>query len=352
MRLVHAADLHLNRPLGPLPETDTVDLPAFRGSSFAALTALIDLCLVEQVSLLVLAGDLIDAWDRHHEVGIRLTNELLRLEPHAIRVCVVRGNHDAESRVIRDLLWPGHVKELGLTGCESHVIESQGAVVHGRSYERRATHENLLTEYPPPVPDWINIGVLHTSAEGSNVLGSYAPCGRRQLAATGYQYFALGHCHTPLSLCRGDRVRYSGCLQGRSLLESGIRGASLVELDLEGTMRVEHRALDRVRFGALRVDVSSLGTLDHVCEEVALRAHEQLQRHAPRRLVARLMLTGEAGVSAVLGHAPRVREQALRSATRDRDGHFWLESIWGTASPWTGTFRLDDPRGPQVSLAG
>jgi DNA repair protein SbcD/Mre11 len=352
MRLVHASDLHLARPLGPLPLTDRVDLTAFRHASFVALTALIDLCLSERVSLLVLAGDLIDAWERHHQIGIRLTNELLRLEPHAIRVCVVRGNHDAESRVIRDLLWPGHVKELGLSECESQVIAPHGVMVHGRSYPRRATHENLLAEYPPPVPGWINVGVLHTSADGTNALGNYAPCGRRQLGAAGYQYFALGPCHTPLSLCHGDRVRYSGCLQGRSLLDSGPRGASLVELDAERVLRVEHRALDHVRFGALLVDVTRLDSLDRVCEAVARRAEEQRRRHTPRRLVARLLLSGETGVSAVLCHAPRVREQALWEAASDRDGHFWLESIWGSTSLEASRFRLDDPRGPRVSVPG
>ena len=72
MRIVHCSDLHLGRRLPPLPLVDRRCLETFRHASFFALKNLVDLCLAERASLLLIAGDLVDAWDRNHQVGLRL----------------------------------------------------------------------------------------------------------------------------------------------------------------------------------------------------------------------------------------------------------------------------------------
>lgn len=151
---------------------------SFRHASFIALRNLVDLCLAQRASLLIISGDLVDGWDRNHKVGLRLVAELLRLEEHGTKVFWVRGTHDAESRIVTTLLLPAHVRELGVGRVESVVVEEFGVVLHGRSYPRRSTFENLLAGYPEPILGFLDVGMLHTSADGAVLDDGYAPCGR------------------------------------------------------------------------------------------------------------------------------------------------------------------------------
>jgi exonuclease SbcD len=351
MRIVHCSDLHLGRRLPPLPLVDRRCLETFRHASFFALKNLVDLCLVERASLLLIAGDLVDAWDRNHQVGLRLVGELLRLEHSGTKVFWVRGNHDAESRVISTLLLPSHVRELGIEGVESVVVGDCGVVVHGRSYPRRSTFDNLLADYPDPIPNLLNVGILHTSADGAVAGDGYAPCGRRELVRRGYQYFALGHSHTPERLSERATVVYSGCLQGRSFLESGPRGAMLITAEGGAVVSVEHRALDAVRFGTVRVDVGRAETLDAVAEAVHRTVAAASRAHRPRRLVVRLILEGLSGVSCMLSMGPRRRTEALLGASWDPDGRIWVESVWGEVrGDHPVALRLDETWTPRVSV--
>jgi DNA repair protein SbcD/Mre11 len=351
MRIVHCSDLHLGRRLPPLPLLDRRCLETFRHASFVALKNLVDLCLAERAGLLLIAGDLVDAWDQNHQVGLRLVGELLRLEHSRTKVFWVRGNHDAESRIITTLLLPSHVRELGIDKVETVVVGELGVALHGRSYPRRATFDNLLAEYPDPIPDLLNVGLLHTSADGAAPDDGYAPCGRRELVRRGYQYFALGHLHTPERISERAAVVYSGCLQGRSFLESGPRGAMLVTAEGDSVISIEHRALDAVRFGVVRVDVGRPETLEAVADAVRGAINAASRTHHPRRLVVRLILEGLAGVSCLLSAGPTRRTEALLDAVRDPDGGVWVESVWGAvrSSP-TVRVRLDERRGPWVRV--
>lgn len=106
LRIVHCPDRHLGRRLPPLPLVDRRCLETYRHAGFLAPKSLVELCLAEQASLLVIAGDWVDAWDRNHQVGLRLVGELLRLEHSRTTVFWFRGNHDAESRIISTLrIW-------------------------------------------------------------------------------------------------------------------------------------------------------------------------------------------------------------------------------------------------------
>jgi DNA repair exonuclease SbcCD nuclease subunit len=284
-------------------------------------------------------------------VGLRLVGELLRLEHSRTKVFWVRGNHDAESRIIGTLLLPSHVRELGIDKVESIAVEDCGVVVHGRSYPRRRTFDNLLAEYPDPIPNLLNVGVLHTSADGAVLGDGYAPCGRRELVRRGYQYFALGHSHTPERISERAAVVYSGCLQGRSFLESGPRGAMLITTEGSAVASIEHRALDAVRFGALRVDVGGAETLDAVAEAVRGTVVAASGAHRPRRLVLRLILEGLPGVSCMLSAGPKRRTEALLDASSDPDGRVWVESAWGEVhGDHPVTVRLDETWGPRVSV--
>jgi DNA repair protein SbcD/Mre11 len=326
MLVVHASDLHLGRPLWALPIHPTLALDAFRYSAFRTLGRLVDLCLAEHATFLLLSGDLVEGSVRDYVVGLRLVRELSRLEGSGTRVVWVRGNHDAENHVMANLMLPSHIIELGLSGVETRRFEDCGVELVGRSYVRRACFDNLLAGYPPKVQGVCTIGLLHTSGDGAISGDSYAPCRRSELVRKGYEYLALGHVHEPTVV--SSRVAYSGCLQGRHFFESGARGCMLVRFDDGNVASLQHRGIDAVRFGAVAVDISNARHLDDVVGAVVAATQRAILAHPDRALVVRYRLAGAGGVERLLSTSPELRRRALYSVLSSCEQRVAVDGFW------------------------
>ena len=88
IRILHAADLHLDSPFEGLPAGKAA---ARRKEQRALLTALAELAGAEQVDLVLLSGDLLDSANTYFETG----DELVRaLQSIAAPVFIAPGNHD------------------------------------------------------------------------------------------------------------------------------------------------------------------------------------------------------------------------------------------------------------------
>ena len=142
----------------------------------------------------------------------------------------MKGNHDAASVVTKTIPLPANVTEFPTNRAKTHRIEELKVALHGRSFQDRSANENYALTYPDPVPGFFNIGVLHTSCDGRPPHAPYAPCSVQELAARGYQYWALGHVHIHEFVCRDPWIVYPGNLQGRSVRECGPKGALLVDV--------------------------------------------------------------------------------------------------------------------------
>ena len=90
---------------------------------------------------------------------------------------------------------------------------------------------DLCVGYPAPIAGLINIGLLHTSADGRPGHERYAPCTVDSLVNRGFDYFALGHVHEREVLSADPPVVFCGALQGRGLHEAGRKGATLIDFD-------------------------------------------------------------------------------------------------------------------------
>lgn len=341
MLVIHASDLHLGRPLGALPRHASLELAHFQHSAYRTLHRLVDLCLNEHADFLLLAGDLLEAPVRDYTVGLRLIRELSRLEDAGTRVAWVRGNHDAENRVIANLLLPAHVFELGLSGVETRRFEDAGLALVGASYRERACCENLLASYPARHHSLCTIGLLHTSGDGEITDDSYAPCRRSDLIRQNYAYFALGHVHEPTYLA--PNVAYCGCLQGRSFFESGPRGCLLVQFDGGLVTSVTHRSLEVARFGLVTVDVEDATNLDDIVEASNRALLAALRRLPNRALVVRFRLSGAAGAEILLSTHVATRHRALHSVACGCAGRVAIDGFWvDVGQDEVARFRVDD----------
>jgi len=310
VKILHAADLHLDSPLGGLEFYEGAPVDEVRSATRRALIALVDFCLAEHVALLLIAGDLYDGDWRDYSTGLFFLQQMARLAESRTQVVWVRGNHDAQSQITRHLSAPAHVRELAVTGAESVVFEELGVVVHGRGYAVRDTKDNLVSEYPARVAGLLNIGLLHTAVDGREPHARYAPCTLDQLRACSYDYFALGHVHAREVLSTDPWVVFPGNLQGRHVRETGPKGATLIEAETGRIRRVQHVNFDVVRWQMTEVDVSGCEGFEAVIERTVAALDVAKTAAEERVLATRVEIVGETSAHvSLLKQSERLKAQ-------------------------------------------
>ncbi|EFC85202.1 DNA repair exonuclease [Parafrankia sp. EUN1f] len=314
MRLVHAADVHLDSPLRGLTRLGDGDLAQLlRQATRRALGNLVDLTIARQADALLLAGDIYDGTWHDYATGRFFVEQMGRLRDTGVRVFMISGNHDAESEITRTLTLPPNVTVFPADQPATHTADDLGLAVHGQSYATRAVGDNLVLRYPDAIGGLVNVGLLHTAADGAEGHDNYAPCSADDLTRTGYDYFALGHVHTHRVVAAGEQVAaFSGNLQGRTPREAGPKGALVVEITDAGPARVEHVPCDVARWALITVDTSGTASLDAVLDRIATELRAAREAAGDRPVVARIVLTGTSRAAADLADAERLREE-LRS---------------------------------------
>jgi len=339
MKLVHAADIHLDSPMHGLAAYEGAPVDELRLATRIALGNLVDLCLEERVDVLLIAGDLYDGDWHDYATGARFVREARRLQEADIPVVLVTGNHDAASTITRSLRLPENVTVLPTDAPGTVVFDTLGLAVHGQGYAQRVVTEDLSAAYPPPRSGLVNVGLLHTSADGRAGHEPYAPCRVERLAAHGYDYWALGHVHERELLHADPPILFSGCLQGRHVRECGPKGATLVTIGADARPEHEPRVLDHVRWALCEVDAAPLDDADAVLE-AGVRALEQARDAADGRLLAaRVRVTGASAAHAELVRGAEAIAWELRAAAGDG---VWVEQVRVRPAPTRRAVEGDD----------
>jgi DNA repair exonuclease SbcCD nuclease subunit len=328
MKLVHAADLHLDSALHGLSRYESAPVEEIRGATRRAFSNLVKLCLEEQAALLVISGDLFDGDWRDISTGLFFSAQLSKLCEAGVRVAWIRGNHDAVSQIRRSVRLPEPVLELRADRAETRVLEELGVAVHGRSFSRREESEDLAAGYPERVAGALNVGLLHTALEGRAGHDRYAPCHVETLVNRGYEYWALGHVHQREVVHRDPHIVFSGNLQGRHARELGEKGATLVSFEGDRISAVEPRALDVVRWAELEVSVSTAQRLDDVLGLVQTALTRESEAAQGRLLAFRVRLVGATPLDALLRARRDLLSEELCSLSYAVTGAgAWLEKI-------------------------
>jgi DNA repair protein SbcD/Mre11 len=320
VRIVHAADLHIDSPLRGLERYEGAPVERLRGATRRALENLVVLCIEERAELLILAGDVFDGAWKDYSTGLFFVGQMGRLREAGIPVVIARGNHDAVSIVAKALRLPDNVRELSSKKAET--LEIAGVAVHGQSFHQRVTSDDLAARYPRRVEGVLNIGVVHTSLDGREGHEPYAPTSLEVLASKGYDYWALGHVHAREIVATAPHVVYPGNLQGRHARETGPKGATLITVE-DGTIQgIEHRALDVVRWASLTIDAAEASDAPDAVDLV-VAALAKLDAEG-RTLAARVTLVGRTRANGALRGDPTKLANELRAAVM---GDVWLEKI-------------------------
>ena len=289
---LHAADLHLGSPFQGLGLRDAHLAARLASASREAFEETIDRALEEKIAFAIFAGDIFDGDWRDSAIALFFNRQIARLAKAGVPSFLLKGNHDAESVVTKSLSLPDLAKNFPTGKAHSFELPDLHVALHGRGFAHRAESENIALAYPPPKPGWFNIGVLHTSLDGRPGHHNYAPCTLDDLRAKSYDYWALGHVHAHEVVAQDPWIVYPGNLQGRSIRETGAKGAVLVDVADGNVTGLRRLIVDRVRFAEIDIDAGphdeSLSFLRAIEAET-----RRLGAQAEGRLLAlRLRLTG------------------------------------------------------------
>ncbi|WP_018240513.1 DNA repair exonuclease [Ensifer sp. BR816] len=334
-RFLHTADVHLDSPLKTLalrnPElSDLIGLATRR-----AFIRVVDICLEEQVDALVLAGDLYDGDQTSMKTARFIAEQLRRLHEAGIRTFIIRGNHDALSKITTELVMPETVKVFG-ANAEAVVIDGAGhspIAIHGLSFAKPHAPLSLLRHYGLPVPDAVNIGIMHTSLGGSEKHDLYAPCSVADLQQSGFRYWALGHIHKRSVVeDTASVVVMPGMPQGRDINEDGRKSVSLVTIRDDRSIVVEERPTAVAQFERLAVDVSGATDWTSMIGDVSFGLHELRASVTAEHLVARVQITGSTDL------AWRLRRDLdlVRTELETRGsliGNVWIDKVQTVCRP-------------------
>ncbi|AXS41005.1 DNA repair exonuclease [Breoghania sp. L-A4] len=325
-RFVHTADIHLDSPLLSLALKEPEAAQLVANATRQSFSRIIQLCLDEDVDALLIAGDLYDGTLRSMKTAAFVTSELRRLTGAGIKVFLIRGNHDAESRITRHLELPEGV-HLFSGRAQAVALADGDVVIHGMSFAKPAAPDSLLPHYAPPAAGAINIGLLHTSLSGAEGHDPYAPCSVAELLGQGYDYWALGHIHKrAVHAGPPNAIVMPGIPQGRHVNESGPKSVTVVEIGDDHAMRIEERFVALVQFERVTVDVSGADDMSALIglSEAALSA--ALEAARSEHLIARVELRGETPLAPQLRRDADVLLEEIREAGR-RCGQVLVEEV-------------------------
>ena len=323
---IHAADLHIDSPLAGLSLKDTGVAQRFAQAGRQAVEALIEETIASKAAFLILAGDIFDGDWKDVTTGLFFVRAISALHREGIPVFMVKGNHDADSVMSRDLPYPLTVATFRSDEAETITLEACRVALHGRSFANRLTGE-FVASYPARREGWLNIGVLHTSLDGTRGHEGYAPCTVDDLRRFGYDYWALGHVHAAETVSRDPWIVYPGNLQGRNVRETGAKGAVRVTVEDGRIVDVTPLPLDGARWAHISVDVTDAAAETDIMDRVVAALADSHGRNEGRPLAARITVVGTTNLHNHLVARREVLQDDLRARGLQLSADCWVEQL-------------------------
>lgn len=220
MKILHTADLHLDRPFEGLTGLPDALRKKLQESNLIMLKRIVDLAITEEVELVLFAGDVF------HQNYIALKTQaawvaqLERLAAVEIPVAIIFGNHDYYQEDRYWFAFPKNTQVFTSETVTTQVITTRTGktvALSGFSYQRPWIEEHKALEFPPRAAVDYHIGLYH--GELAHQEARYAPFTLAELKAKNYDYWALGHIHQPQILSQEPLIAYPGTPQGHTKKE-------------------------------------------------------------------------------------------------------------------------------------
>jgi DNA repair protein SbcD/Mre11 len=349
MKFIHCADVHLDTPLQGLSQYSGAPVNEIRNATRRAFEKVLNAAITEKVDFLVIAGDLYDTGLKSFESALFFNKQMVQLKDAGIDVYLIYGNHDAASKLTKQLRPPANVHVLRANEPQTIMDDNLGVAIHGQSFATPEITVDLAANYPAPARDFFNIGMLHTNLSGYSDHANYAPCSLEELKNKGYQYWALGHVHNRQILCTDPYIIYPGNIQGRHGKEQGEKSSELVTVSDTGTISIEQIPTSVVPWVEVTVAASDCHTADDVYDKLRTELQSLFPASNERVSAIRVKIAGASDAHTELSRNPEAaRNQAISIANECGNGLLWVERVQLATLPRLnreGLLERDDPVG-------
>ncbi len=336
MKFIHAADIHLDTPLQGLVHYAGAPVNEIRNATRRAFEKLLDAALAHQVDFVIIAGDLYDVGLKSFESALFFNRQMTRLKEGGIDVYLLHGNHDAASKLIKQLRPPANVHVFRSNEPQTFRKEvlHLPIAIHGQSFATPEITDDLAANYPAPVANAFNIGVLHTNLSGISEHANYAPCSLDTLRNKGYQYWALGHVHNRQILCSDPYIVFPGNIQGRHGKEPGEKSCELVTVSDAGAVSIEAIPTSVLLWSEVGVDASDCRTADDLYDKLPALFRKLVLESHERVAALRVRIAGSSDAHTELNREPEVvRNEVMSLANEFGNGLLWIERVQVATAP-------------------
>src|SRR5579859_1089721 len=330
MKFIHAADINLDTPLQGLVHYAGAPVNEIRNATRRAFEKLLDAALAHQVDFVIIAGDLYDVGLKSFESALFFNRQMIRLKEAGIDVYLIYGNHDAASKLIKQLRPPANVHVFRSSEPQTFRFDvlHLPVAIHGQSFAAPVVTEDLSASYPVPVANAFNIGVLHTNLSGISEHANYAPCSLDTLKNKGYQYWALGHVHNRQILCSDPYIVFPGNIQGRHGKEPGEKSCELVTVSDAGAISIETIPTSVLLWSEIEIDASDCQTAEDLYDKLTTLFRKLISESHDRVTALRVRITGNSHAHTELNRDPEmVRNEVMSLAGEFGNGLLWIERV-------------------------
>lgn len=275
VRLVHASDFHLERPLGGVAEVPDHLREQFLEAPYRAAERVFETALSEGADALLLAGDIIDV-DRAGPRGVVFLHEQFsRLEAAQIPVFWAGGDVDPPDAWPACLPLPKNVRSFPAGRVDSLALERKGKPI---------ARIQGMSRSPTAAPD--DAG-FHCDPNGLFTIGvSYGTSAPPGAEGDRVNYMALGGQHRRQTVDQSPGIaHYSGTPQGRTPAESAGRGCTVVSVDEAGHVKTKFVATDAVRWLDEAIEITAGTDQQALLGQLLQRSARARDQHPNRDLL-------------------------------------------------------------------
>ena len=259
MRILHAADLHLDSAFAGLAEEKAALL---RQESRDILRRMVDWANDHAVDVMLLSGDLFDSDRMYSQTARTLAQALARFRG---RIFLSPGNHDfyAPGSGYDAVDWPENVHIFISRRPQTVLLRSLNASVTGAAFTSAEEWEPFDGASFSGGDAPIRLGVLH--GEVTRGESKYRAIPPAEIEKTNLTYLALGHVHRCAGVQRAGNTAYAypGCLLGRGFDETGDKGFLYGEITPE-KVELEFIPFAPRRYQSVTADITDRDPADAV----------------------------------------------------------------------------------------
>ncbi|MBQ0125894.1 MAG: DNA repair exonuclease [Clostridiales bacterium] len=269
VKILHAADIHLDAPFSLY---DVQKAQVRKSELRGTFTSLMMYAKMEKFDIVLLPGDIFDTGFATRETLNLMVSQFVQ-NPDC-RFVIAPGNHDplGPKSPYRKVEFPDNVYIFTSDDVTVFSFDDIGVDVYGWAFTDSVKTDNPLRHGKLALNE-TKLNILCAHADITNQNSDNCPISESDIAASGFDYVALGHIHAGGEIKKAGRTfyAYSGCLEGRSFDECGTKGAIICKAEkMRGGAEISfaQKRFSRRRYEKIEIDASGAETTDDVVAKI------------------------------------------------------------------------------------